>query len=70
MKKYEYVHVNDGPGSYGYEKTLSHRQIIDEYAKKGYSYIGYIPIEIGRTTIISLDLIFEIEVEEDFWSIY
>ncbi len=65
MKKYEYVHIDKGPGHYEFEKNLPHRQIIDEYAKKGYSYIGYMPIS-GQSIIHSLDLIFEIEVQEDF----
>ena len=63
MKKYEYVYIDKGPGRYEFEKNLPHRQIIDEYAKKGYSYIGYIPHDDGLN---SLDLIFEIEVQEDF----
>ena len=34
---------------------LEHRQIIDEYASKGYRYVGYIPTEIrDQGTIISL----------------
>ena len=41
MKKYEYVSVHIGKlvGA----KSEEHRQIIDEYAKKGYRYVGYIP---------------------------
>ena len=64
MKKYEYVYIEKGPW-YPEYKNLPHRQIIDEYAKKGYSYIGYMPIS-GQSIIHSLDLIFEIEVQEDF----
>ena len=60
MKKYEYVNVviQKFFGS----KSEDHRQIIDEYASKGYSYVGYIPVEMtGHGQIISMDLVFEIE---------
>ena len=45
MKKYEYVSVHIGKlvGA----KLEEHRQIIDEYAKKGYRYVGYIPTVIS-----------------------
>ena len=45
MKKYEYVSVHIGKlvGA----KSEEHRQIIDEYAKKGYRYVGYIPTVIS-----------------------
>ena len=40
MKKYEYVNINiNGFLGSGSEE---HRQIIDEYAAKGYKYAGYI----------------------------
>ena len=61
MKKYEYVNIsidNFFLGS-GSEK---HRQIIDEYAAKGYRYVGYIPTKItSHGKIVEMDLIFEIE---------
>ena len=62
MKKYEYVNVNIQKfiGS----RSEEHRQIIDEYASKGYKYVGYIPTEIrDYGTIRSMDLVFEIELE-------
>ena len=62
MKKYEYVYIEKGPW-YPEYKNLPHRQIIEKKKKNGYSYIGYIPRDDG---LHSLDLIFEIEVEEDF----
>ena len=61
MKKYEYVNISIdnfflGSGSEG------HRQIIDEYAAKGYRYVGYIPTKITpHGKIVEMDLIFEIE---------
>ncbi|MED9966671.1 MAG: DUF4177 domain-containing protein [Blautia sp.] len=60
MKKYEYVNISIlkilGSGS------EEHRRIIDEYAAKGYRYVGYIPTDItcsGQLT--KMDLIFEID---------
>ena len=39
-----------------------HRQIIDEYAAKGYRYVGYIPTEMtGHGQILEMDLVFEID---------
>ena len=60
MKKYEYVSINiDGFFSAG---TEEHRQIIDDYAAKGYKYVGYIPTNItSHGKIFLLDLIFEID---------
>jgi hypothetical protein len=60
MKKYEYVSINiDGFFGAG---TEEHRQIIDDYAAKGYKYVGYIPTNItSHGKIVLLDLIFEID---------
>ena len=60
MKKYVYVNINInafiGAGS------EEHRQIIDEYAAKGYQYVGYIPTDISDYgKIKKIDLIFEID---------
>lgn len=66
MKKYEYVHINKGPSYNQYAEKLTHRSIINEYAKKGYKYIGYIPTETGQGGIYELDLIFEIDDISDF----
>lgn len=60
MKKYEYVNINiDGFLGSGSEE---HRNIIDEYAAKGYRYVGYIPTGITpHGKITDMDLIFEID---------
>ena len=60
MKKYEYVSINiDGFLGAG---SAEHRQIIDNYAAKGYQYVGYIPTNItSHGKIIEMDLIFEID---------
>ena len=60
MKKYEYVNVHIGRlcGA----KSEEHRAIIDQYAAKGYRYVGYIPTNISDYgKIKDMDLIFEIE---------
>lgn len=60
MKKYEYVNVHVGR-LYG-AKSEEHRKIIDEYAARGYSYVGYIPTNINDNgKIKDMDLIFEID---------
>ncbi len=62
MKKYEYVNIVTG----GFFKagTEEHRGIIDDYAARGYRYVGYFPVKMdsyGR--VIEMDLIFESEVD-------
>lgn len=60
MKNYEYVPVHIGK-LFG-AKSKKHKQIINEYAQKGYRYVGYIPTvieEFGK--IKDMDLIFEKE---------
>lgn len=60
MKKYEYVNHNIN-GFFG-AGSLEHREIIDEYAAKGYRYVGFIPTDMNsHGKIIAIDLIFEIE---------
>ena len=60
MKKYEYVNVHIG--KFCGAKSEEHRAIIDAYAAKGYSYVGYIPTNIsdyGKRK--DMDLVFETE---------
>lgn len=60
MKKYEYVNVRID--KFFGAKSEEHRQIIDEYALKGYRYVGYIPTNItDYGKIKEMDLIFEID---------
>lgn len=61
MKKYEYVNISIDNFFLG-SGSEEHRQIIDEYAAKGYRYVGYIPTKITpHGKIVEMDLIFEIE---------
>ena len=60
MKKYEYVNIHIG--KFIGAESKEHRSIIDEYAAKGYSYVGYIPTKLDDFgKIKDIDLIFEIE---------
>lgn len=61
MKQYEYVCLHTGRfiGAVSEE----HRQIIDEYAAKGYRYAGFIPAKMSDYgKIIDMDLVFEKDV--------
>jgi hypothetical protein len=58
--QYEYVNVkldNFAPGS---SKSHEHRQNIDQYAARGFRYVGFVPCQFGPSgKMISMDLIFE-----------
>ena len=59
MKKYEYAHLKLSPLMVG-PVTEEHRVIIDEYARRGYRYVGFIPTRInGYGRFKELDLVFE-----------
>ena len=61
MKKYEYgsLHVGRFIGA----KSKEHRQIIEEYAQKGYRYVGYIPTNMSDYgKIKDMDLVFEMDI--------
>ena len=63
MFKYEYIRINSE--AIMSSKFTQHRNIIDEFAKKGYRYIGFIPTKSdGYGRHKELDLIFEIEIKE------
>lgn len=60
MKRYEYVNIHVGQ-IWG-AKSEEHRDIIDEYAEKGYRFVGYIPTNMnGYGKIEDIDLVFEID---------
>lgn len=63
MKKYEYVSVKAKNNVVKDAVFSGYRCIIDEYAAKGYRYVGFIPSLIGPSgKIIVMDLVFETEV--------
>ena len=44
-------------------RSEEHRAIIDEYASKGYRYVGYIPTKLSDYgKIIYMDLVFEKDI--------
>lgn len=60
MKKYEYVNIHIA--TFLGAKSEEHRSIIEEYAARGYRYVGYIPTTINNYgKITDMDLVFEIE---------
>ena len=56
LQQMEIIVVNDGA-------TDNSQKIIDEYAAKGYRYVGYIPTNIDvYGKMDNIDLIFELEL--------
>lgn len=62
MAEYEYVELECENHKATSSSVTGHREIIGEYAKKGYIYVGYIPTKMGPSgKILALDLIFKKE---------
>lgn len=60
MYQYEYVTLYVGGGFWLNNSQCEHRDIINEYAQKGWRYVGYIPTQFsGEGGTKELDLIFE-----------
>ena len=58
MKAYEYANIHIG--KFVGARSDEHRAIIDEYAARGYRYVGYIPTNISDYgKIRDMDLVFE-----------
>ena len=58
MKKYEYVSVRTN--RFFGAKSDKHREIIDEYAEKGWRYVGFIPTKMSDYgKLKEMDLVFE-----------
>ena len=58
MKQYEYVTVHIG--KFCGAKSEEHRQSIDDYARRGYRYVGFTPTlmnDYGK--LKEMDLVFE-----------
>lgn len=61
MKKYEYVRLRIG--KFIGAKSEEHRAVIDDYAARGWRYVGYIPAVISDYgKILQMDLVFEQDV--------
>lgn len=62
MKTYEFVNIKLQNNAVASAHLSEHRQIICEWAQKGYSYEGYIPTKQGASgKAVEIDLIFSIE---------
>lgn len=67
MKKYEYVRMKykmwDGVYIHKEEKgKLNHREVIDDFAARGYRFVGTVPVSVeGYGRIREFDLVFEID---------
>lgn len=60
MKKYEYVSLKFKGFFANFSLEDDYKKIIDEYARKGFKYVGFVPTKIeGYGRITSIDLIFE-----------
>jgi len=56
--RYEYVNVRNA--KIFSATCFKHREVIDEYAKKGYRFVSFIPTSIeGYGRITAYDLVFE-----------
>lgn len=61
MKKYEYVALHIG--RFFGARSEEHRKIINDYAAKGYRYVGYIPTNMNDYgKLKDIDLVFEMDV--------
>lgn len=58
--KYEYVSVNYEAKNTVLAVISKHRKLINEYAEKGYRYVGFVPTEVGANGCMrKIDLVFE-----------
>lgn len=68
MKEYKYVRIHKKLlGGYYTSKQsgqLSHREVIDTMARKGWRYIDHIPVDVSGEIIASYDLVFERDADE------
>lgn len=62
MKEYKYIVLEYENHKATSSSITGHREIIDEQAKNGFRYAGYLPTKMGPSgKILSVDLIFEKE---------
>jgi len=64
MYEYQYIAVETGGGVFFNNRDAAHRQVIEEEARAGWRYVGYVPLEFtGSGSVRSIDLIFERETD-------
>ncbi len=62
MKKYEFVNIKLQNNPATNATLTAHREVIAEWAAKGYSYEGFVPTKQGASgKTVEVDLIFSIE---------
>lgn len=62
MKEYKYVQIEYKMKNVLFLSSDEPREVIDQYAKKGYSYKGFIPVEMdAKGCLRKIDLVFEKE---------
>lgn len=62
MKEYEYVEVKFEAKGVLFHCTFEPKEIINKYAKEGYSYVGFVPTLIdAHGSLRKINLIFEKE---------
>lgn len=62
MKEYKYVQIEYKMKNVLFLSSDEPREVIDQYAKKGYSYKGLIPVEMdAKGCLRKIDLVFEKE---------
>lgn len=65
MYEYEYIEIDTGGGFWINNAQGTHREVIDQEARAGWRYVGYVPLTFSSYGgIKSMDLIFEREVEK------
>ena len=68
MKQYKYISLKLSWGEYRTSKgkgKLSHREVIDSLAERGWKYVDHIPVGVGGNGGAAyIDLVFEKDVEE------
>ncbi|QNL43790.1 DUF4177 domain-containing protein [Oscillibacter hominis] len=64
MYEYQYIELHVGGGFWIDNSQCAHRDLIEEQAKAGWRYVGYIPsCFTGNGGIKDIDLIFERRVD-------
>ena len=62
MFRYEYVTIKQERKVFKQRNFLNYRDVINEYAKKGFRFVGFVPkVEAGYASLVEIDLVFEIE---------
>lgn len=68
MKKYQYVRIKsrrkllDSICYYKSKDMAKPREIIDDFAARGYRFVGTVPVSFDGFGVKEYDLVFEIEI--------